>query len=118
VRLTGRSYRIAHGVDRDKLTVVSKTESGEPAGGGDALIMQTGVYRKIHGRTGVGQLYEFDCLCRHHTTGEEMVVYIPLRVEPEWAGTVRHCVLERVAFEKKFVHVGEGLPDWIGGTFQ
>ena len=39
-----------------------------------------------------------------------MVVYIPLRVEPEWAGTVRHCVLERVAFEEKFEYVGEGLP--------
>lgn len=72
--------------------------------------MRTGVYRKIQGRTGVGQLYEFDCLCRHHTTGEEMVVYIPLRVEPEWAGTVRHCVLERFRFEEKFEYVGEGLP--------
>jgi hypothetical protein len=55
-------------------------------------------------------LYEFDCLCRHHTTGEQFVVYIPLRVEPEWAGTVRHCVLERAAFEAKFEYVGEGLP--------
>jgi len=72
--------------------------------------MRTGVYRKIEGKTGVGHLYEFDCLCRHHTTGEEMVVYIPLRVEPAWAGTVRHCVLERVAFERKFEYVGEGLP--------
>lgn len=72
--------------------------------------MKTGVYRKIEGRTGVGHLYEFDCLCRHHTTGVEMVVYIPLRVEPEWAGTVRHCVLERAAFERKFAYVGEGLP--------
>lgn len=72
--------------------------------------MQTGVYRKIEGQTGVGQLYEFDCLCRHHTTGEEMVVYIPLRVEKEWAGTVRHCVLERASFERKFRFVAEGLP--------
>ena len=72
--------------------------------------MRTGVYRKVYGRTGVGQLYEFGCLCRHHTTGEQMVVYIPLRVEPEWTGTVRHCVLERVLFEAKFEYVGEGLP--------
>jgi hypothetical protein len=72
--------------------------------------MNTGVYRKVKGRTGVGQLYEFACLCRHHTTGAEMVVYIPLRVEPGWAGTVRHCVLERAEFEDKFEHVGEGLP--------
>jgi hypothetical protein len=40
-----------------------------------------------------------------------MVVYIPLRVEPEWAGTVRHCVLERNEFERKFEHLGEGLPN-------
>jgi len=72
--------------------------------------MNTGVYRKIEGRTGVGQLYEFDCLCRHHTTGEEFVVYVPLRIEPGWEGTVRHCVLERSLFEKKFEYVSEGLP--------
>lgn len=72
--------------------------------------MQSGVYRKTEGRTGVGMLYEFSCLCRHHTTGEEMVVYVPLRIEPEWAGTVRHCVLERPLFEAKFEYVGEGLP--------
>lgn len=72
--------------------------------------MNTGVYRKVSGHTGVGMLYEFDCLCRHHTTGVEMVVYIPLRVEPEWAGTVRHCVLERDAFERKFEYLSEGLP--------
>jgi len=72
--------------------------------------MNTGVYRKIEGRTGVGQLYEFDCLCRHHVTGEEFVVYVPLRVEPGWTGTVRHCCLERKAFEKKFEYVSEGLP--------
>lgn len=73
-------------------------------------LVRTGVYRKIEGRTGVGLLYEFDCLCRHHTTGEQFVVYIPLRVEPAWAGTVRHCVLERALFERKFEYVGEGLP--------
>lgn len=72
--------------------------------------MQTGVYRKVEGRTGVGELYEFDCLCRHHTTGVEMVVYIPLRIQLNWAGTVRHCVIERLEFERKFKYVSEGLP--------
>lgn len=72
--------------------------------------MNTGVYRKVKGRTGVGLLYEFDCLCRHHDTGVEMVVYVPLRVEPAWSGTVRHCVISRVAFEEKFEWVAEGLP--------
>lgn len=72
--------------------------------------MRTGVYRKVIGRTGVGQLYEFDCLTRHHTTGVEGVVYIPLRIEPEWSGTVRHCYIERDEFERKFEWVGEGLP--------
>jgi hypothetical protein len=72
--------------------------------------MLTGVYRKVEGRTGVGELYEFACLCRHHTTGAQFVVYIPLRVEAAWAGTVRHCVLEREAFERKFTWLGEGLP--------
>jgi hypothetical protein len=72
--------------------------------------MHTGVYRKIQGRTGVGELYEFSHLSRHHTTGVELVTYIPLRIEPDWAGTVRHCTLERDAFERKFEYVGEGLP--------
>lgn len=72
--------------------------------------MNTGVYRKIEGRTGVGMLYEFCCLTRNHTTGAESVVYIPLRVEPEWAGTVRHCDIPRAEFERKFEYVGEGLP--------
>jgi len=70
--------------------------------------MQTGVYRKIEGRTGVGMLYEFDCLCRHHTTSVEMVVYIPLRIDPGWVGP-RHCVMDRSEFERKFEWVGEGL---------
>lgn len=73
-------------------------------------MMPTGVYRKTTGHTGVGQLYQFLHLARHHTSGVEMIVYIPLRIEPEWAGTVRPCVLERVDFEQKFEYVAEGLP--------
>jgi hypothetical protein len=69
-----------------------------------------GVYRKLSGKTGVGLLYQFLLLCRHHTTGQEFVCYIPLRIEPEWAGTVRPCILERSLFEEKFEFVSEGLP--------
>jgi len=69
-----------------------------------------GIYRKLEGKTGVGQLYQFVNIARHHTTGEEFVTYIPLRIEPEWSGTVRFCILERALFEKKFEYVGERLP--------
>jgi hypothetical protein len=85
--------------------------------------VETGIYRKIEGRTGVGMFYQFLLLAREHTTGEQAVVYIPLRVEPEWAGTVRPCYMPRAAFERKFesrsassisaatsMYVGEGLP--------
>jgi hypothetical protein len=76
--------------------------------------MESGVYQKVEGHTGVGLYYQFLHLARHHTTGEQYVVYIPLRVEPEWAGTVRPCLLERPLFEQKFVYVGEGLPRTVG----
>lgn len=75
--------------------------------------MRFGLYRKIEGKTGVGKLYQFLLLARHHTTGDEVVVYIPLRIEPEWAGTIRPCFLERAQFVKKFEFVGEGLPHTI-----
>lgn len=72
--------------------------------------MKFGVYRKLEGRTGVGMLYQFVAVSRNHTTGAESVIYIPLRVEPEWAGTVRHCDLSRAEFERRFEFVSEGLP--------
>lgn len=72
--------------------------------------MPFGIYRKIHGRTGVGMLYQFVNIARHHTTGQEFITYMPLRIEPEWAGTVRNCVLEREVFEANFEFVSEGLP--------
>lgn len=75
-----------------------------------------GVYRKLDGKTGVGLLYQFLMLARHHTTGAELVVYIPLRIEPEWAGTIRPCVLERDEFHRKFCFVSEGLPDPVDRT--
>lgn len=72
--------------------------------------MRTGVYRKVSGRTGVGLLYQFLLLMREHTSGEEAVAYIPLRIDPSWSGTVRPCYMPRAAFEQKFEYVGEGLP--------
>ena len=77
--------------------------------------MESGVYRKVqasgHGKGGgIGQLYQFLTIAREHTTGEEAVVYIPLRIEPEWAGTVRFCYIPRSDFERMFEFVGEGLP--------
>lgn len=77
--------------------------------------MNTGVYRKIqasgYGKgTGVGELYQFLLLSRDHFGGGELVTYIPLRIEPEWAGTVRPCTISRSHFERMFVYVGEGLP--------
>ena len=72
--------------------------------------MRTGVYRKIHGHGGIGQFYQFLLLAREHYSGAQVVVYIPLRIEPEWAGTVRPCYIARGDFEAKFEYVGEGLP--------
>lgn len=70
--------------------------------------MQSGLYRKIDGHSGVGELYEFDCLARDHVTGVHFVVYIPLRIEPNWTGP-RHCVISREEFNRKFTWVAEGL---------
>lgn len=75
--------------------------------------MNTGVYVKKEGRSGIGKLYQLVGPARHHdvTNLQPLVVYIPLRVEPEWAGTVRLCVIPRAEFEEKFEWLGEGLPD-------
>jgi hypothetical protein len=68
--------------------------------------VRTGVYRKKSN----GKLYQFLLLAREHYTGAQAVVYIPLRIEAEWAGTVRPCYVQRGDFEQKFEYVGEGLP--------
>lgn len=78
--------------------------------------MLTGVYKKVEASgkgsgTGVGGLYEFVCLSRDHYTGEELVTYIPLRVEKSWAGTVRHCTIPKGDFFRMFRWAGEGLPE-------
>ncbi len=77
--------------------------------------MKYGVYRKVSvsgkGKGGgVGELYQFIGVGRDHHTGAESIIYIPLRIEPEWAGTVRMCVIAREDFERMFEYVGEGLP--------
>src|SRR5437867_1217318 len=63
--------------------------------------MQAGVYRKVavSGRGqggGIGELYQFLLLTRDHYNGAEGVVYVPLRIEPEWAGTLRCCYMPRL----------------------
>jgi hypothetical protein len=79
------------------------------------MYMRFGVYRKVEvsgtGKGGgVGHLYQFLLIARDHWTGVESVVYVPLRIEPQWAGTVRPCLLPRADFERMFEYVGEGLP--------
>ncbi len=66
--------------------------------------MRIGVYRKKR----TGKLYQFLLLAREHYSGEQAVVYIPLRVEPEWAGTVRCCYIARGDFESKFGVISTG----------
>ncbi len=76
-------------------------------------MIRVGVYRKrdtVTPECPQGLLYQFLLLARHHATGEQFVVYIPLRVEPEWAGTVRPCVIPRGDWDFKFEYLGEGLP--------
>ena len=76
--------------------------------------MQSGVYRKIEGKTGTGQLYLFIALAHMHedrgSDAQQYVIYIPLYTMPEWALTLRHCILERELFERKFEWAGETLP--------
>jgi len=78
--------------------------------------MNAGVYKKVKASGkgkggGIGKLYQFVTLARdHYGKGPDMVVYIPLRIEPEWAGTLRNCYMPREEFEECFEYVGEGLP--------
>jgi hypothetical protein len=74
------------------------------------MSLRIGVYRKKR----TGHLYQFLLLARNHYSGEHVVVYIPLRIEPEWAGTIRPCWIPRGDFESKFEYVGEGLPTPVG----
>jgi len=82
--------------------------------------MQDGVYEKVEvsgkGKgTGVGELYQYNGLLRdHYGKGPDMVEYIPLRIEPEWEGTLRKCYIPREDFERMFRYVGETLPKPLG----
>jgi len=76
-------------------------------------MIRCGVYRKrdtVTASRPTGYLYQLLCVARNHYTDEQVVVYIPLRVEPEWAGTVRFCWLPRGDWDSKFEYLGEGLP--------
>ena len=84
--------------------------------------MKFGVYRKVKASgkgkgTGIGELYLFVNLARdHYGKLPNMVTYVPLRIEPEWAGTLRNCYIPREEFEECFEYVDEGLPDDLGPT--
>lgn len=49
-------------------------------------------------------------LARHSHTNEEVIVYVPLRVEPEWAGTARMSYRTVEDFNENFEWVGDRLP--------
>ena len=77
--------------------------------------MRWGVYKKIKSSgkgkgTGVGELYQFIGISRNHYDGKESVIYIPLRIEKDWAGTVRLCDIPIEDFETMFEFVDKGLP--------
>ena len=76
-------------------------------------MIRFGVYRKKDTVTvdrPQGFLYQFWTMARNHYTDEQVVVYIPLRVEPEWEGTIRPCWISRGDWDAKFEYLGEGLP--------
>lgn len=69
--------------------------------------MQAGVYaNKKHPQ----DYYLLIGLARDHHTNEEIIVYVPLRVEPEWAGTARMAYRTVEDFKANFDWVGERLP--------
>lgn len=69
--------------------------------------MKAGVYKhKKHPK----DMYLLIGLARGHDTNEEVVVYVPLRVEPEWAGTARMAYRAVEDFNDTFEWVGERLP--------
>jgi len=70
--------------------------------------MKAGVYKhKRHPQ----DLYLFIGLARHHETNEEFIVYVPLRVEKEWAGTARMALRNVEDFNETFEYVAERLPE-------
>lgn len=57
-----------------------------------------------------GNLYLALGIARDHHTDVEYVVYVPLRVEPEWAGTARMALRTVADFDANFTYVGERQP--------
>jgi hypothetical protein len=58
-----------------------------------------------------GNYYLLIGLARDHRTGDESVMYVPLRTEPEWRGTARMALRPVEDFEANFSWVGDRLPD-------
>jgi hypothetical protein len=69
--------------------------------------MEAGVYE--HNKH-PGNYYLLIGLARNHYTDVEFVVYVPLRVESEWAGTARMALRTLQDFKDTFTFVGERLP--------
>lgn len=69
--------------------------------------MQAGIYTN---NKHPNDKYLFIGLARQHDTNEEIIVYVPLRVEPEWAGTARMCYRTVEDFNASFTWVGDRLP--------
>lgn len=57
-----------------------------------------------------GNYYLLLGLARDHHTDEESIVYVPLRVESEWAGTARMALRRPEDFAATFRFVGDRLP--------
>lgn len=70
-------------------------------------MLTSGVYEHVRHP---GHYYLLIGLARDHHTDEESVVYVPLRVEPEWAGTARMALRRVPDFLATFVWVGDRLP--------
>ncbi len=66
--------------------------------------MFAGVYRHN------GHFYLLIGLCRKHDTGEELVAYVPLRVDPKWSGTARIALRTQEDFDANFEWMGDVLP--------
>lgn len=57
-----------------------------------------------------GNYYLWLGLARMHDSDAEFVVYVPLRVELEWAGTARMALRPVAEFMDTFRWVGDRLP--------
>jgi hypothetical protein len=80
----------------------------------EPLTLLAGVYEHHE------ELYLLIGLCRMHNScsgpeaseaGDEFVAYVPLRVEPEWAGTARIALRPVAEFQEEFAYVGARLPN-------